>query len=572
MTHPPTSLVDILQWRAKFQPNRLAYRFLTDGENKEDVFSYEELDQRARSIGAMLQISANAGDRVLLLLPPGLDFIAAFFGCLYAGVIAVPAYPPHPARLEKMLPVIHGIIENAQPSVSLMSASLRDAIMNSEIGRVGFKDVKLLVPQNEDLSHLQQKWQKPEIAENDIAFLQYTSGSTSKPRGVMVSHANLLHNLGLIEKSFGQSSESHAVIWLPPYHDMGLVGGILQPLYTGYPVTLLPHLMFLQQPLRWLQAIDRYRATTSGGPNFAYDLCVRKIRPEQRKLLDLSCWEVAFNGAEQVYHRTLQAFADYFAPTGFRRESFLPCYGLAEATLLVTGGPKARLPVISYCESSMLQQNKVITSQIETDETRALVGCGQDIFHQNIKIVDAESGTPCLPGQVGEIWLSGPSVTRGYWNNVRETEATFGARLANSGEGPFLRSGDLGFIQEGELFITGRLKNMIISAGNNHYPNDIEKTIESAHHAIRPAGCAAFSINHAATEQLIVIVEIEQKPDVTAEEIRKAIRNAVSLNHDLSVSDIRLTGAGRIPRTLSGKIKHYLCKSDYMAGNIKEIN
>ena len=282
---------------------------------------------------------------------------------------------------------------------------------------------------------------------------------------------------------------------------MGLMGGILQPLYSGYPVTLIPHMMFLQRPFRWLQAISRFHATTSGGPNFAYDLCIRKIKPEQRELLDLSRWEVAFNGAEPVYHKTLDQFADYFAPCGFRREAFLPCYGLAEATLMVAGGPKARSPVIQNLMSSGLEQNQAIISPTKREDTRTLVSCGQNMSDQKIRIVNVETLMPCPADQIGEIWVSGPSVASGYWNKPSETEFTFGARLSNSEEGPFLRTGDLGFLHEGELYITGRLKDLIISDGNNHYPNDIERTVESSHPAIRPAGCAAFSINNSVGER-----------------------------------------------------------------------
>ena len=566
MIHPPTSMVDILRWRAKNQPHRLAYRYLTDGEYDEVVLTYEDLDRRARSIGALLQSSASSGDRALLLFPPGLDFIAAFFGCLYAKIIAVPSYPPHPARLERMLPIIRGIAANATPAVALLSTSLFDVIKSQNAIKAEFGNMKLLVTDNNEIDDRAEKWQQPEISGKDIAFLQYTSGSTTTPRGVMLSHNNLLHNLGLIENFFGQSSESHAVIWLPPYHDMGLIGGILQPLYSGYPATLISHMMFLQRPFRWLQAISRFRATTSGGPNFAYELCIRKIKPEQRKLLDLSHWEVAFNGAEQVYHKTLDQFAEYFAPCGFRREAFLPCYGLAEATLMVTGGPKARPTVIQNLMNLGLEQNQVIISPKKKEDTRTLVSCGQNMSGQNIRIVDAEMFTPCTADQIGEIWVSGSSVASGYWNNPLETELTFGARLSNCEEGPFLRTGDLGFLHEGELYITGRLKDLIIFEGHNHYANDIEKTVESSHPAIWPSGCAAFSINNAEGERLIIIAEIGHKPDVDAEEVVKAIRKAVAVNHELQVNDIRLTRPGSIPRTTSGKIKHFLCKTNYIAG------
>ena len=291
---------------------------------------------------------------------------------------------------------------------------------------------------------------------------------------------------------------------------MGLVGHIATAL-SGYPVTLIPHMMFLQRPFRWLQAISRFRATNSGGPNFAYDLCIRKIKPEQRELLDLSSWEVAFNGAEPVYNKTLDQFADYFAPCGFRREAFLPCYGLAEATLMVAGGPKARTPLIKNLINSGLEQNQVIISPKKREDTRTLVSCGQNKSDQKIRIVNIETLMPCLPDEVGEIWVSGPSVASGYWNKPSETEFTFGAMLSHDKEGPFLRTGDLGFLHEGELYITGRIKNLIISEGKNHYPHDIERTVEASHPAIRPAGCAVFSIHNSDGEDIIVIAEIEYK-------------------------------------------------------------
>ena len=571
MTHLPTSLVDILRWRAENQPHRLAYRFLTDGENEEVLITYKALDQRARAIGALLQSSAKAGDRALLLFPPGLDFIAAYLGCLYARIIAIPLYPPHPARLEKTAPIIRRIAADAKPAVALLSSTLFDVISAQNALSNEFGSLKLLVTDHDETEDRAAQWQAPGIERNDIAFLQYTSGSTTIPKGVMVSHGNLLHNQELIQQCFGHNSESHMVIWLPPYHDMGLIGGILQPLYAGFSVTLMSQMMFLQRPLRWLQAVSRFQANTSGGPNFAYDLCIRKIKPEQRDQLDLSSWEVAFNGAEPVYHKTLERFAEYFAPCGFRREAFFPCYGLAEATLFVVGGPKFRAPAILHLVNSGLEQNQVIVSPEKQEGTRTLVGCGQNMSDQKIRIVDVETQTPCAPDQIGEIWVSGASVAHGYWNKPLETEATFNARLPDSPEVPFLRTGDLGFIYEGELYITGRLKNLIISDGKNHYAHDLERTVENAHPAIRLAGSAVFSLNDAERERVIVLAEIEPKVVIEASEVIKAIRQAVSAHHELQVDDVRLIKAGGIPKTTSGKTRHFLCKTNYMAEALEEI-
>lgn len=565
-----SSIAGILRWRAETQPDRIAYRFLVDGEFEEAVITYKQLDQRARSIAAVLQCSVQPADRVLLLLPAGLDFIAAFYGCLYAKVIAVPACPPHPARIDQTLPTILGTIADAAPAIALVTSPLFRALNSRRLQGAELGNIKLLVTEAAEWENEAEQWKQPAIESNDIAFLQYTSGSTTMPRGVIVNHRNLLHNLSLIEKSFGQSSESHAVIWLPPYHDMGLIGGILQPLFSGYPSTLIPHLMFLQRPYRWLQAISRFRATTSGGPNFAYDLCIRKIRPEQRTQLDLSGWNVAFNGSEQVYHKTLDKFTEYFAPCGFTREAFVPCYGLAEATLMVWGGPKGRIPVIRHLVPSGLVQNQAILSTDASNDRCSLVSCGQNLSDQEVRIVDAETLTLCAEGKIGEIWVKGNSVAEGYWNKPEETEHTFGARLADSQDGPFLRTGDLGFVHEGELYITGRLKNLIISEGKNHYPQDIERTVEGAHPAIRPAGCAVFSIEKAEGEGIIILVEIEHNLIAIADEIIKAIQRAVSLQHELRVEEIRLTAPGGIPRTTSGKIKHFQCKKVYLAETLKE--
>ena len=571
MTHHSTSLVHILQRRAKYQPHRMAYRILKDGEYDEVILTYEDLDRRARSIGAMLQSITAEGDRALLVYPPGIDFIAAYFGCLYARVLAVPVYPPHPARLERALPLILSIAADARPKVALLNSSLADVIKSKDTSRAEFGHIKLLATDEDEIEKWPEHWKQPEIKGDDIAFVQYTSGSTTNPKGVMVSHDNLLHNLELIGKSFGASSDSHGVIWLPPYHDMGLIGGILQPLFNGFSVTLIPHMQFLQRPFRWLHAISRFKGTISGGPNFVYDLCVSKIKPEQREQLDLSHWEVAFNGAEPVYHKSLDQFADYFAPCGFRRKAFLPCYGLAESTLIVTGGPIDRPPLMQHLMNPGLEQDRVIISNEKTDDSRTLVSSGQNMSNQIIRIVNAETLIPCLDDEIGEIWVSGLSVARGYWNNPEETKFTFGARLSNGSEGPFLRTGDLGFLLEGELYITGRIKNLIISGGKNHYPHDIERIVEGSHTAIRPAGSAVFSITNSESEDIVAVVEIFHRLEVKTEEVLAAIRNAVSLHHGMQLYDIILTKPGGIPRTTSGKIKHFYCKKEYMAGNLTEI-
>lgn len=572
MTYFPPSLVDLLRWRAKNEPGQLAYRYLADGEYDEVIMTHEDLDRRARSIGALLQSFTKPGDRALIIFPPGLDFIAAYFGCLYAKIVAVPVYPPHHARVDRNLPVIFRIAADATPAAALLTSSLLNVIRSRKEVSDKLGDIRLIATDNEEVNDWTDQWQQSGIEQKDLAFLQYTSGSTTEPKGVMISHGNLLHNMASIANCFGISKKDHGVIWLPPYHDMGLIGGILQPLYSGIPVTLLPTMMFLQRPFRWLQTISRFHATMSGAPNFAYELCVRKIKPEQKEQLDLSSWVVAFNGAEPVYHKTLDRFAEYFASCGFKPGAFLPCYGLAESTLLVMGGTKARSPLLINLKNSGLAQNRVLITSEKSDDTTTLVSCGKNFSQQDVKIVNVETLRPCAADEIGEIWVSGPSVSSGYWNKPSETGFTFNTRLSGDKERrPYLRTGDLGFMHEGELYITGRLKNLIISEGKNHYPHDIERTVETSHPAIRQAGSAVFSIYRSGADDIIVVAEIEHKFVVKTEEVIRSIREAVSLYHGLHVGDIRLTKPGGIPRTTSGKIRHFLCKEYYITGSIKEI-
>jgi acyl-CoA synthetase (AMP-forming)/AMP-acid ligase II len=466
--------------------------------------------------------------------------------------------------------MIRGIIVDANPKVALVNTVLRDAIKAKTELIKEFPEMNWYSNEVDTIEHWNETWEPLECLSEDLAFLQYTSGSTGDPKGVMVSHGNLLHNLSYIEKAFGLSPESNAVFWLPPYHDMGLIGGILQALYTGYPITLFSHFTFLQKPYRWLETISRYQATVSGAPNFAYDLCVKKIRPELRDSLDLSSWRVAFNGAEKVHHETLTRFTDYFQTCGFNSKAFWPCYGLAESTLMVTTGPYDNLSKTLNLVAQELGKNKVRISENNNGDIITLVGSGQISSNQKILIVNPDTHAPCASDEIGEIWIKGKSKTKGYWNNPAETELTFNAHLSNHQNGAYLRTGDLGFISDGELFITGRIKDLIISAGNNHYPNDIEKTIENSHPAINTLGCAAFSINGIEGEELIILVELDHKLNEQVEQIQKTITRAVSDKHELRIFDIRFLRRGELQRTSSGKLKRYLCRELYLKGHFNE--
>ncbi|MEL6929126.1 MAG: fatty acyl-AMP ligase [Cyanobacteria bacterium J06600_6] len=579
------TLVDLLQIRAESQPNQTIYNFLVDGETESVSLTYKQLEQKAKAIAAYLQSVCSPHDRVLLLFPAGLDYITAFFGCLYAGVIAIPAYPPRPNR---SLNRIHNILDNAQTDVALTNSETLQGLERQLSSTTELQNLRWITTDTID-SKAVSSWQQPDVSESDIAFLQYTSGSTAEPKGVRIAYKNLLHNLEAIHNCFRHSTQSKGVIWLPPYHDMGLIGGVLQPLFGDFPVTLMSPLMFLQNPLRWLKAISRDGATTSGGPNFAYDLCVRKFKPEQLIGLDLSTWKVAFNGAEPINHETLANFAETFAPYGFDYDAFYPCYGMAEATLIISGGSKDAAIVTKSVQGKALEQNKIAIADANELHPHTLVSCGQSLTDQKLAIANPETLATCPPGEVGEIWVSGASIAQGYWRQPDITAATFDAYLQDTGEGPYLRTGDLGFIDRGELFFTGRLKDMIVIKGRNHYPQDIEKTVEETSSWIRPSCVASFSVDLQGEEKLVVLAEVERRywssnrakakangkaPSseiVTVKELTQTIRREISKNHDLQVYATLLLKPGSLPKTSSGKIQRHACRTDFLANTVEGL-
>ncbi|HEV7905584.1 MAG TPA: AMP-binding protein, partial [Pyrinomonadaceae bacterium] len=555
----PSTLVQLLRRRATLQTDQPAHTFLVDGATAELHLTYGELDRQARAIAASLQQFVSSGDRVLLLYPAGLEFIAAFYGCLYAGAVAVPAYPP---RRNRSLLRLQSIVADAQATVALTTAATLAKVVPLFSVNPYLPPLRWLATE-EIAADAGGDWQEPAIAADSLAFLQYTSGSTGLPKGVMLTHENLLTNAALVYQAVGHTPEDSYVSWLPTFHDMGFMAGILQPLYGGFPSTLMSPAAFLQKPLRWLEAISRTRATTSGAPNFAYDLCVRKTTAEERAQLDLSRWSVAFNGAEPIRHETIERFAAAFAESGFRREVFYPCYGLAEATLMAAGGRKSLPPVIKTVAADALENHQARFTSPDDEGAHALVGCGQTMPGQRLKIVDQESLTERLPGEVGEIWVSGASVARGYWGRPEETAATFQAHLADTGEGAFLRTGDLGFLHEGELFVTGRLKDLIVIRGLNHYPQDIELTVEQAHPSLRPGCGAAFSVDVAGEERLVVVQEADHhERDLAA--VVGQIRQAVAEEHELQVYAVVLIKKNTLPKTSSGKIQRHAARNKFL--------
>jgi acyl-CoA synthetase (AMP-forming)/AMP-acid ligase II len=572
------SLVELGRARAASQGERPLYTFYPDRASTPPAeLSYAGLDLRARAIGAALQRQGAAGQRALLLYPPGLEFVAAFFGCLYGGVVAVPAYPPRSAR---NLPRLLEIARDARPAIALTTAELKAAIGGLATQVPELAALRLLATDEVPVEEA-AAWRDPGVSGSSLAFLQYTSGSTASPKGVMVSHGNLQHNEEMIRQAFGQSAESVIVGWLPLYHDMGLIGNVLQPLFLGARCLLMSPIAFLQSPKRWLAAISHHRATTSGGPNFAYDLCVRKIAPADREDLDLSSWDLAFNGAEPVRAESMARFAAAFAGCGFKESAFFPCYGLAEATLFVAGGAAAGksrgVPRVAAFDRALLETGEAKPLPEADPASRTLVSCGRAWHGQELAIVDPLSLTRIPDRRVGEVWVRGASVARGYWKRPEATAETFDGRLAGvsaaEGQEPFLRTGDLGFVDGGELFVTGRLKDLIIIRGRNLYPQDIELTVERSHAALRPGCGAAFSVEVGEEERLVVVQELERHEDVppapeTIEEIADAIRRAVAEEHEAQVHQVVLLRAASIPKTSSGKLQRRACRAALLGGKL----
>lgn len=561
------SLVHLLRFRAEHQPDQRAYIFLQDGQIESGYFTYAELEQKARAVAGWLQFHCSKGDRALIASSHPLEFIAAFFGCLYAGVLAVPVQPPSRSRPANRL---LSISVDAEPSVILSTNNLLQALETQCSQVPHLADVPVQTTEHISLEY-GSAWVDPETKPDELAFLQYTSGSTATPKGVMVSHRNLLHNLAFIESAWENTPDCINGTWLPLFHDMGLIEGLLEPLYCGYPAYIMPPIAFLQRPVRWLQMITKYKVTNSGGPNAAFDLCVRQIKAEDLQTLNLASWSFCYNGSEPVRKQTLEFFYEKFAPCGLKWNAIHPGYGLAEATLLVSAGRRSSRPVFYTVDSDALANREIL--QADADETRArtVVSSGPvDSKHFDVAIVDPQTGQMCEPNKVGEIWLKSESVTNGYWRRPLESCETFQAYDAATGCGPYLRTGDLGFVREGLLFITGRLKDIIIIAGRNYYPQDIEFTVDRAHPAVRLNCGAAFSIEQDAQERLVTVNEIHRQYLATDPgKIADAIREAVAQEYEIGVWIVCLLKPGGIPKTSSGKIQRQFCKQKFLAGELQ---
>ena len=556
----PSNIVGILQQRAKSQGDNTAYIFLKDGENKEVRLTYKELDRKAKAIAIQLQALVNPGSRALLVYSysAGLEFITAFFGCLYAGVVAVPCHPPK-NRLTTL--EVQTRIDSAGAEVVLTDSSSFGSLQKqlSEWGKASLHCL------NTDKIAQHSGWTAPKINSDTLAFLQYTSGSTGEPKGVMITHGCLMQNQEMLKQAFGHTPDLVGVGWLPLFHDMGLIGNVIQPIYMGGYCVMMSPVSFVQKPIRWLQAISKYKATTSGAPNFAYDLLCDRLTEEQLAQLDLNSWDVAFCGAEPVQIATIEKFSRKFASCGFKSTAFYPCYGMAEATLMITGGDKAKLPQVKYLDKAALAENKVVLVDSDTEKTETFISAGYPWLDGEIAIANPDSSTECKPDSIGEIWYSGSSVGQGYWELPDKTQQTFQAKLNNSNK-KYLRTGDLGFICNGELYITGRLNDVLVFWGLNHYPQHIEQTVEQCHPGLKPNCGAAFSVEIEGKPRLVVAQEIERthRKSLVMDEVVEAIRWQVFQQHFIDIYGIILLLPGRMPKTSSGKVQRSKCKTMYL--------
>jgi acyl-CoA synthetase (AMP-forming)/AMP-acid ligase II len=559
------TLVELLQRRAERYHDKvvLSFSYHGDGEDQTQL-TYRELDSAARAIASTLQQLDAAGERVLVLCRPGLDCVAGFFGCLYAGAVAVPVH-------ERLAPRLRWVVPDAQPGFALATPATQPEVRAAVDILAAERPLQWCTTDTGDAD----TWVVPDIDRDTTAMVQYTSGSTRSPKGVVLTHANLLHNLAAIHQAWPGDEHDIGVFWLPPHHDMGLIGAVLEMLYIGGTSVLMSPTAFIRRPMRWLEAVSRHGATVTVAPNYAYNLCVEHSTAAERAALDLSTLSTAMSGAEPVREATLRAFADAFAPAGFRPEVFLPVYGLAETTLLVSGRSDSALPTVVHIDRAALGEDRVAEAAPDDLTTATVVGCGQPRGGQRIVIVDPETRLPRGPDEVGEIWIAGPSVAQGYWGRPEETEQTFAAFLADTGEGPFLRTGDLGFLRGGELFVTGRCKDLVIIRGDNYYPNDIEDTVQGCHPAFVSGRGAVFAAapTDGAADQLVVVQEVARDRIGEAEltEMVDAIQAALTDHHGIAADSVILVAPMQIPTTSSGKIQRGLCKQQFLDRTLETL-
>lgn len=569
------TLIDALRQHAASKPQEFAYGLVSSSGNLETSLTYGDLLERSNAIASSLQQICSPGDRAILLFQGGPDFICAFLGCLIAGVIAVPGYPvrePTSAdRPGRNFDRLAAVIEDARPKVALSNQSVVERRTELGAASSAFAALQWLAIEQAMANRVPAFLSAVSGA---TAFLQYTSGSTSTPKGVMVSHANLLALFADMDASCEHDRSSVMVTWIPVYHDMGLIYGTLLPLYFGFPIYALLPAAVLQQPSRWLQAISRFRGTHSAAPNFAFELCVQRISDAVKAELDLSSWQICINGAETVRRKTLQRFSEAFAGCGMAEDVIRPGYGLAECTLKVSSVAKKRPAGHVWLDAGACEQGRVVplAATAAGPAARSFQSCGWTHINADIRIVDPSTMEECAGDAIGEIWVRSQSVAQGYWNQPALSMATMQARLA-TGEGPFLRTGDLGFILEHELYVAGRVKDLIIIRGRNLYPQDIEATVEATHRSVRLGRCCAFAIELDDGEGLVLIAEIErtERHGFDADSAFGEIREAIAREHEVQLYDAVFVRTGTFPLTSSGKVQRQSARAEYIAGKLEVV-
>ncbi len=563
MPELPRTLVQMLLDQVDSQGDQIAFGYLPDGEGEVITLSYGELHNLARQIAVILADRIAPGGRVVLMYPPGLDFIAGMFGALYAGLVPVPIYPPNPAGPAAGAAHLGRVVQDCAAEAVLTTGLLESlASVVPDLAANSHSVPWLATDTEECLGVDAADWCNPGSREDTLALIQYTSGSTAAPKGVVLKHANIMANQAAIKHSFGDNGLV-GMNWLPPYHDMGLTGCLFHAMYRGGPSYVMSPMHFLQKPVRWLRAIQRFSATVSGGPNFGYELCARRVSDEQKVGLDLSSWRVAFCGAEPVRADTLQRFRTRFADHGFRTETFTTCYGLAEATLLVTGASVGHDTQTTWVDKDKLAGGAAVAVSEGAPGAIQLVSSGSPRAGNTVVIVDPASGQELPAGEVGEIWVSGPSVSPGYWRRPELNEMTFGARLP-ARAGVFLRTGDLGLRLGDELYVTGRIKDLIIVGGRNIYPQDIEFTVQEADPRLR-AGCgAAFGITVEHVESVAIVQETSEEDPSELDLLVKKARKSVLEAHQVDPAAIVLIPARSLPKTTSGKIRRAAVRTAYL--------
>ncbi|MGW0858804.1 fatty acyl-AMP ligase [Streptomyces sp. NPDC002690] len=580
------SLPEVLRLRARTRPDDLAYVFLRNGESPEQTLTYRQLDLSARSRAARLDSAGLRGRAVVLLYPSGLEFVSTLLACMYAGVAGAPVQVPTRQRgLERL----RRIADDARTTTVLTTAAVKSDLEQRFGGSPELAGLTLLASDTLDAPAESAtdgtpaaEWSGPPAGPDDTALLQYTSGSTGDPKGVRVTHANFRSNVAETDQLWPTRADSAVVNWLPLFHDMGMLFGVVLPLWAGIPAYLMAPEAFIRRPSRWLEAISRFRGSHTAAPSFAYELCVRDAADNGlAEGLDLSSLRVAANGAEPVRWDTVRAFTGTFAPAGFRPSAMCPGYGLAENTLKATGSREDREPTLLVLSAQALREGRAqpvtapqVPGEVPASSARTVhaVGSGTTVGATTVRIADPESLTGLPDGSVGEIWVNGPCVADGYHGRPGETQRTFRALLAGEEDlGTWLRTGDLGFLHEDELFVTGRLKDVIIRKGRNYYPQDIEVSAESADPALQPNCAAAFSVDDGAAERLVLVVEADGRAqrDGGAEGLRDRVRAAVLDGQRLETDEVLLVRRGSLPKTSSGKVQRRETRRRYLDGEFE---